>query len=108
MHSRIFIVAIATAIVLPAAAHAQSDASRVTREQVRQELVQLERAGYRPGRANDPHYPDDLLAAEARIRTAASTDPYAVGAVGGVTNDRSASGSRVGVNGAQNALFAHH
>ncbi|WP_028221804.1 DUF4148 domain-containing protein [Paraburkholderia oxyphila] len=108
MHSRIFIVAIATAIALPVAAHAQSDASRVTREQVRQELVQLERAGYRPGRANDPHYPDDLLAAEARIRAAASADPYAVSAVGGAANDRSASGSREGVNGAQNALFAHH
>ncbi|WP_233889805.1 DUF4148 domain-containing protein [Paraburkholderia flagellata] len=108
MHSRIFIVAVATAVALPVAAHAQSDASSVTREQVRQELVQLERAGYQPARVDNAHYPDDLLAANARIRAAAGADPYAVNAMGGAVNDRSASGRRVSVNASQRALYAHH
>ncbi|MDS0794235.1 DUF4148 domain-containing protein [Burkholderia pseudomultivorans] len=39
----------------------------ITRAQVRKELAQPERAGYRPGRANDPHYPETIQAALARI-----------------------------------------
>ena len=107
MNSRLLIVAVAAAISLPVAVHAQTDVFGVTREQVREELEQLERAGYQPSR-NNPHYPDDLLAAQARIRAAAGADPYAVNAVGGATDGRSTSGSRVGANGSQNALFAHH
>lgn len=83
MHSRIFIVALAAA--LPIAAHAQIDASGATREQ----RVQLERTGYRPGRTNNPHDPDDVLAADAWIGAACIADPYAVSA-------------------AHNALFVHH
>ena len=108
MNIRTFIVSVAAAISLPVAAHAQADGSSVTRAKLREELVQLERAGYQPGR-NDPHYPDNLLAAEARIRAAAGADPYAVSAVGGTTDGRSDSGSRVGATVPQNnALYAHH
>jgi hypothetical protein len=107
MNIRLLIVSVAAAVSLPVAAHAQTDGASAKREQVRKELVQLERAGYQPGR-NDPHYPDHLLAAEARIRAVAGTDPYAVEAVGGATDGRSASGSRVDANVSQNALFAHH
>jgi hypothetical protein len=107
MNIRLLIVAVAAAVSLPVAAHAQTDGASVTREQVRKELVQLERAGYQPGR-NDLHYPNDLLAGEARIRAAAGTNPYAVNAVGGATDGLSTSGSRVGANVSQNALFAHH
>jgi hypothetical protein len=107
MNIRIFIVSVAAAISLPVAAHAQTDGASVTREQVREELEQLERVGYEPGR-NSPHYRDDLLAAQARIGAAAGADPHAVNAVGSATVGRPASGSRVGANGSQNALFAHH
>lgn len=107
MNIRLLIVSVAAAVSLPVAARAQTDGASVTRGQVRKELVQLERAGYQPGR-NNPHYPDDLLAAQARIRAAVGTNPYAVNAVGGATDGLSASGSRVGANVSQNALFAHH
>ncbi|SKC76708.1 protein of unknown function [Burkholderia sp. CF099] len=107
MNSRLLIVAVAAAISLPVAVHAQTEVSSVTRKQVREELEQLERAGYQPSR-NNPHYPDDLLAAQARIRAAAGTNPYAVNAVGGATDGLSTSGSRVGANVSQNALLAHH
>lgn len=108
MYSRILIVAFATAIALPVAAHAQSDAPEMTRAQVREELVQLERAGYQPARVDNAHYPEGLLPAEARIRAAGGANSYAVNAVGGATDGRSASGSRSGADGSQSALFAHH
>ncbi|WP_321849546.1 DUF4148 domain-containing protein [Burkholderia diffusa] len=57
------LVAVSAAVAAPAFA---SDAV-VTRAQVRAELVQLQQAGYVPGRANDPHYPDDLQVALTRI-----------------------------------------
>jgi len=40
----------------------------VTREEVRNELIQLENAGYHPGLANDPYYPADIQAAEERVQ----------------------------------------
>jgi hypothetical protein len=39
---------------------------QVTRAQLRGELAQLEKAGYRPG-ASSPYYPADLQAAQARV-----------------------------------------
>jgi hypothetical protein len=70
------IAAVLVAVSASVAAPAFADEAVVTRAQVRAELVQLEKAGYVPGRANDPHYPDDLQAALARIdaRTAAAAD----------------------------------
>lgn len=91
MKSLIQAVAVAVALVVPVASFAQSNVSSngpVTRAQVRAELVQLEKAGYSPARGNDPHYPDDLLAAEAKV--AAQNN-----AVGGVADGSSASGAAV-------------
>ncbi|MEX3973817.1 DUF4148 domain-containing protein [Paraburkholderia caribensis] len=107
MNIRLLTVSIAAAVSLPVAAFAQTDGASVTREEVRKELAQLERAGYQPGR-NNPHYPDDLLAAQARIYAAAGTNIYAVNAVGGATYGLTTSGSRDGAKVSQTALFAHH
>lgn len=87
MKSLIQAVAVAVALVVPVASFAQSNAP-ITRAQVRAELVQLEKAGYSPSRGEDPHYPDDLLAAEAKV-AAQNRD------VGGVANGSSASGAPV-------------
>ncbi|MBB3258339.1 hypothetical protein F4827_003207 [Paraburkholderia bannensis] len=89
MKSLIQTVAVAVALIVPVASFAQSNVSSngpVTRAQVRAELVQLEKAGYSPARGSDPHYPDDLLAAEAKV--AAQNK-----AVGGVADGSSASGA---------------
>jgi hypothetical protein len=40
--------------------------SPITRAQVRAELEELEAVGYVPW-ASDPHYPDDILAAEGKV-----------------------------------------
>jgi Domain of unknown function (DUF4148) len=83
MKSLIQAVVVATALAAPVAVFAQSN-QPVTRAQVRSELVQLEKAGYRPGLAS-PYYPEDIQAAEARV--AQQND-----AVGGVAAGSSASG----------------
>jgi hypothetical protein len=42
----------------------------LTRAEVRQQLVDIEAAGYNPRRGNDTNYPDDAQAAEQRVFTA--------------------------------------
>jgi len=65
MKSMIRIVVATVAVVSSFSAFAQSN-DAVTRTQVKAQLVQLERAGYNPG-INDPMYPNNLRAAEARV-----------------------------------------
>ncbi|WP_082721789.1 MULTISPECIES: DUF4148 domain-containing protein [unclassified Burkholderia] len=50
----------------PALSFAQS-ATPLTRAQVRADLVRVERAGYNPATGNDPQYPSDIQAAEAKV-----------------------------------------
>ncbi|KDB08293.1 Protein of unknown function DUF4148 [Burkholderia sp. lig30] len=66
MKSLVFAVVAATALSASFGAFAQSNVSRA---QVREELVQLEKAGYQPGAAS-PYYPEDIQAAEARTQGA--------------------------------------
>jgi hypothetical protein len=89
MKSLIRAVAVAAVLAIPAVSFAQSNAP-VTRAEVRAQLVQLEQAGYQPGR-DDPYYPRDIQAAEARV---AAQNASATG-VGGVVSGSSASGTPV-------------
>jgi hypothetical protein len=79
---------VAAALAIPAVSSFAQSNQPVTRAEVKAQLVQLEKAGYQPGR-NDPHYPDDIQAAEARVaaQNGASTG------YGGVSDGSSASGS---------------
>ena len=106
MNSRRLIMIIAAAVAFPIASHAQEAASTVTRAQVRAELVQLENAGYTPGRANDPHYPDNIQAAEAKISAQRNTDANVETSFGGVQDSRTESGSRTVVKGL-GSIYAH-
>jgi hypothetical protein len=102
MKSLIQSVAVAVALVVPMAAFAQSNAP-VTRAQVRAELVQLEKAGWRPGAGADPHYPDDLLAAEAKVAAAnGATSGY-----GGVAAGSSEAGRPAVSKADWNAIYNH-
>jgi hypothetical protein len=85
MRSTAIAIAAASALALPVTALCQTDAAP-TRAQVRAELQQLEQAGYDPAKGEDPSYPTDIQAAEARV---SSESGY-----GGVTSGASASGSR--------------
>lgn len=79
MKSFVKAVALAAVLAVPAVSFAQSQPANgpVTRAQVRAELVQLEKAGYRPA-MKDLYYPNQLQAAEARIHAqeAAQTSGY--------------------------------
>lgn len=69
MKSNIYLVTIAIALfATPVASFAQQSATPLTRAQVREELVEVEQAGYRPI-GNDPDYPVDIQAAEAKVAT---------------------------------------
>src|SRR5260370_22445428 len=62
-------VALAAALAAPAVSFAQQSNGPVTRAQVRAELVQLEKAGWSPSMdmGNNPHYPDGIQDAEAKV-----------------------------------------
>lgn len=96
MKSLIRAVAVAVAVVVPIASFAQSNAP-LTRAQVRAELVQLEKAGYNPARGEDPHYPEDIQAAEAKVAAQSS-------AVGGVANGATDSGAPVATRPANDGM----
>lgn len=68
MKATIKACAIAAALAVPAITFGQATNGPLTRAQVRTQLIQIERAGYNPARAEDPSYPSDVQAAEARIR----------------------------------------
>ena len=113
MNTRRLALAIAAAIAFPAAGYAQESSSAVTRAQVRAELVQLESAGYRPGRANDPYYPADIQAAEAVVASRKDAGANVDSGVGGTPIGSSASGIRVTAGAASAdprfaSLYAHH
>lgn len=81
---------VATAVALPALSFAQS-AQPLTRAQVRQELVQLQQAGYNPS-ADHTQYPRSIQQAEARLH---AQDSVTTTSYGGAAASTSASGARV-------------
>jgi Domain of unknown function (DUF4148) len=92
MNSLIKAVAVALTIAAPLASFAQTS-QPTTRAQVNAELKQLEAAGYRPGGGNDPYYPADLQAAQARIAAGGGANVQTPAQdVGGVTSGAAHSG----------------
>ncbi len=97
MKSILYAVLTASVLSAPVVAFAQSSNAPVTREQVKAELVQLQKAGYNAG-DTDAHYPDALLSAEARVaamneQTAANdAHPVAVSSYGTSVSGTSQSG----------------
>jgi hypothetical protein len=86
MKSLIKAIALAAILTAPVVSFAQTNES-LTRAQVRNELIQLEKVGYNPATADDYDYPANIQAAEARVaaqNASAQTDAtgYGVGASG--------------------------
>lgn len=84
MKSLVQAVVIAATLAAPVAVFAQSN-QPLTRAQVREQLIQIEKAGYNPSRANPNEYPANIQAAEARLAAQNS-------AVGGVNSGSSEQG----------------
>ncbi|AVR22154.1 MULTISPECIES: DUF4148 domain-containing protein [Burkholderia] len=103
------IAALLVAVSAAVAAPAFANESALTRAQVRTELVQLEAAGYAPGRANDPHYPADLEAALSRIHTNAPASVSAsASAYGSDAAPVAQSGSRLATRVADRSIYFGH
>ncbi|CAG9212575.1 DUF4148 domain-containing protein [Burkholderia vietnamiensis] len=66
MKNLIRAVLISCALSAPVVAFAQNTNGPVTRAEVRADLARVERVGYRPI-GNDPFYPSDIQAAEAKV-----------------------------------------
>jgi hypothetical protein len=98
-------VALATALVAPTFAFAQSNDGALTRAQVQAQLVQLEKAGYTPG-SDHANYPQNLQAAQARVNAEQGSTAY-----GASTAGSSASGLRVAnrapMSGQDSTYFGH-
>jgi hypothetical protein len=88
MKSFVFTTVAASTLAMSVAAFSQTD-STATRAQVRAELMQLEQAGYDPAKGENPNYPADIQAAEARVSAANRATEY-----GGTASGSSSSGSR--------------
>jgi len=87
MKSFLYAVVAASALAVPLASYAQTtENGPVTRAQVRQDLINVEQAGFNPS-ARSPYYPDDIQAAERRV--------HAQQGYGGVTAGTSQSGAPV-------------
>jgi Domain of unknown function (DUF4148) len=99
MNTKIFaVLLLASTGVAPAFADGDAPAStstmtaqsyRLTRAQVKDEIRQLEKCGYRVGQGDETTYPVEIQAAEACVVAKNS----ARSSVGGVANGSSASGS---------------
>ncbi|MFM0327596.1 DUF4148 domain-containing protein [Caballeronia glebae] len=95
---------LAAVISAPITSFAQSSNTPVTRAQVKNELVQLERAGYRP---NKVKYPADIQAAEARVAAQGGQAVSARTDVGGTSDGSSQAGNHSPANH-RHSLYAHH
>ncbi|SAL60723.1 membrane protein [Caballeronia peredens] len=93
MKSFVKALAVAVVVVAPALSFAQTDSS-LSRAQVKQDLRQVEAAGYDPSRSDQTSYPSDIQAAESRVSRQNGAAPADMNSYGGTTGGASASGMR--------------
>lgn len=105
MKSLIKAVVIVASFAASATVFAQSN-SRITREQVRAELIQLQQAGYHVGDGGEAHYPDAIQAAQARI-AARNNDTSNTSGYGGSAAGSSQSGRAAVSEADWNAMYGH-
>ncbi|MCC8402287.1 DUF4148 domain-containing protein [Paraburkholderia sp. MMS20-SJTN17] len=75
-----FVAALAFAVPITVFAAANVGANHpLTRAEVREQLVEIEAAGYNPARANPREYPADIQAAEAKVAAQHAGAPGANG-----------------------------
>lgn len=91
MKSLLKAFALVAILAIPIASFSQIS-QPLTRAEVRDQLIQIERAGYRPA-ARDPYYPTDIQAAEARLAQNAGATQASSTDVGGTTEPTSESGA---------------
>ncbi|AUT74782.1 MULTISPECIES: DUF4148 domain-containing protein [Paraburkholderia] len=81
------VAVISAVLLLPLAAYAQSSAP-LTRAEVRQQVIELENAGYNPSTSDSTAYPENIQAAQNRLNAAKAGGGY-----GGVADSSVSSGA---------------
>ena len=105
MKALIKAVLIGCALSAPGFSFAQAANGPVTRAEVKADLVRVEQAGYRP-QAEDPNYPADIQAADAKI--AAQDQTPGAASIGGVPmTGASQAAPALAMNDPQ-SIYAHH
>ena len=93
------------ALSAPGFSFAQAANAPVTRAEVKADLVRVEQAGYRP-QAEDPNYPADIQAADAKI--AAQDQTPGAASIGGVPmTGASQAAPPLAMNDPQ-SIYTHH
>ncbi|MDR5882388.1 DUF4148 domain-containing protein [Caballeronia sp. LZ032] len=87
-----FVVSLAVA-VSSSLVFAQDHNAPLTRAQVKAELAQLEQAGYSPATGEEPNYPNDIQAAEAKVAAQRAAAGDAHESYGGSQAGAAAAGS---------------
>ncbi|MGF6998338.1 DUF4148 domain-containing protein [Paraburkholderia sp. GAS32] len=109
MNKKLFAAVVAAVLSIPVVASAQQSNAGVTRAQVRADLVQLEKAGYDPARANGPHYPDGTQAATARLQAAdRASQQAATSGYGGAVEGSSQSGHSDRIGTVERSIYFGH
>jgi hypothetical protein len=104
MKSLIQTVTLAALLAAPVFVFAQENGP-VTRAQVKAQLTQLEQAGYSPA-SDQPDYPANLQAAEARVNNQADNSNSAnTSGYGGTVSHSSQSGARAALPGDRSSIY---
>lgn len=104
MKSLIYTVITVSVIGAPVASFAQSNGP-ITRAQVREELLQLEQAGYRVPVGNNPHYPEDIQAAQARVTEKNAQAQADMSGYGSALQSTSESGAPASMDNTKSLFF---
>jgi hypothetical protein len=110
LRSLIPAVVLASGLAVPAVSFAQQSNGPVTRAQVRAELVQLEKAGWRPamGMGNNPDYPAGIQAAEAKVAAQNEVTASYGGVAGGVAASGAPTANRSETSGNTKSIYSGH
>jgi hypothetical protein len=110
LRSLIPAVVLASAVAVPAVSFAQQSNGPVTRAQVRAELVQVEKAGWRPamGMGNSPDYPAGIQAAEAKVAAQNEVTASYGGAAGGMSASGAPTAARSEATGNTKSIYFGH
>lgn len=98
MKSLAYVALTAAALAAPVLSYAQSSNGPLTREQVQQEIVQLEAAGFNPANANTVDFPTNL-------QTAATSTPGQDSGYGPGANGSSQAGHPPANNSGMKPVF---
>jgi hypothetical protein len=84
----------ASILSVPLASFAQATNQPLTRAEVKQQLIEVEQAGYNPAASDDATYPAEIQAAERRVAMEQQAAQPGTGSYGPATNGSAQAGGQ--------------